>query len=181
MKNLFLLILTLFLVSHNVSSQNTKFIDSLKLELESRKTDDSIKVSILAMLHEKLMFSKPEEAKKYAEQELEISKKINYKKGLGAGNMHLGNYYANRIENDSAIYYFNKAKSYFKEINSQRGIIFINHSLASIEGIQGNYDNAIALNEENIKLILETEKGDSKIKFIGAQYSSLSYIYIYIY
>jgi non-homologous end joining protein Ku len=77
MKNLFLLILTLFLVSHNVSSQNTKFIDSLKLELESRKTDDSIKVSILAMLHEKLMFSKPEEAKKYAEQELEITSIFN--------------------------------------------------------------------------------------------------------
>ncbi|MBO6881725.1 MAG: hypothetical protein JJ870_14305, partial [Winogradskyella sp.] len=94
-------------------SQHKELIDSLKLELKKRTIDDSIKVSILTRLHEKLMFSKPEEAKQYALEELRISKKINYKRGLGVGNLHLGNYHSNRSENDSALYYYNKGKAYF--------------------------------------------------------------------
>ena len=176
-KFLFPLIALFFIQS--LCAQNTKLIDSLKLELESRKEDDSLKVMILTRLHEKLMFSKPEEAKAYAEKELEISKKINYTKGIAVGNMHLGDYYGNRSENDSALHYYTIAKQYFSKINSMRGLIFVNHSLSTIESSNGNLDNAIAISKENIKLITEHEKeGDAKTKFIGATYNSLSNIYI---
>ncbi|MFD1613909.1 tetratricopeptide repeat protein [Gelatiniphilus marinus] len=165
--------------SQLLCAQNTKLIDSLKLELESRKEDDSIKVMILTRLHEKLMFSKPEEAKAYAEKELEISKKINYRRGIAVGNMHLGDYYGNRSENDSALYYYTIAKEHFKAINSTRGLIFINHSLSSIESTNGNLDKAISITKENIELIKTHEKeGEPKTKFLGAQYNSLANIYI---
>ena len=75
MKNSSLIILILFITCQNISSQNTTLIDSLKSELVKRKENDSIKVMILTKLHEKLMFSKPEEAKMYAHMELDISKK----------------------------------------------------------------------------------------------------------
>ena len=172
-------ILAYTLIIQGVFSQNIVLIDSLKLELKNRKTDDSIKVSILTRLNEKLMFSKPEEAKQYALQELTISKKINYKKGLGIGNMHLGNYHSNRGENDSALYYFKLGKQYFKEINSVRGIIFTNHSIASIKRISGELDQAIALTKETLKSIQDNEvDGDLKTKFIGAQHNTLANIYI---
>lgn len=179
MKKSVLLFFVLTFTSYQIFTQNTKLIDSLKLELTARKTDDSLKVIILTKLHENLMFSTPEEAKKYAKQGLEISKKINYKKGLGIGYMHLGNYYSNRSENDSAYYYYNISKKYFEEIKSIRGLIFINHSLSTIEHQKGHFDKAIKINEENIKLINDHEKDDdSRKKFVGAQYVSLSNIYI---
>ncbi|OZV68435.1 tetratricopeptide repeat protein [Winogradskyella aurantia] len=160
-------------------SQQTKLIDSLKLELKNRSENDSVKVAILTLLHEKLMFSQPEEAKQYALQELEISKKINYIKGLGVGNMHLGNYHSNRGENDSALYYYNIGKQYFKAINSTRGIIFINHSISDIKRLNGEMDEAIALTKETLQSIKDNEAdGDLKTKFIGAQHNSLANIYI---
>ncbi|WP_229719368.1 tetratricopeptide repeat protein [Winogradskyella schleiferi] len=151
----------------------------MKLELKTRTVDDSLKVKILSKLHEKLMFSKPEEAKTYALKELEISQKIGFKKGIATGNMHIGDYYGNRNENDSALYYFNKAKQYFKDINSTRGLIFINHSLASIKESTGNLDEAIAITKETLTLIEEhEEEGDLKTKFIGAQHNALANRYI---
>jgi ABC-type lipoprotein release transport system permease subunit len=101
-------VITIFVIVafiQSAFSQQSKLIDSLKLELKNRNQNDSVKVMILTRLHEKLMFSQPEEAKQYALQEIEISKNINYKRGLGIGNMHLGNYHFNRGENDSALYY----------------------------------------------------------------------------
>lgn len=172
-------LLIFILISQCLNAQNTKLIDSLKQELGSRREDDSVKVMILTRLHEKLMFSKPEEAKIYAEQELEISKKIGYKKGIAVGNMHIADYYGNRSENDSALYYYNNAKQFFKEAGSNRGLIFVNHSLSALESTNGNLDKAVAITKENIELIKTHEKeGDSKTKFLGAQYNSLSNIYI---
>jgi tetratricopeptide (TPR) repeat protein len=169
----------IFIFSVSINAQNTKLVDSLKLELKNRKTDDSIKIKILTRLHEKLMFSEPEEAKTYALQELKISKEIGYKKGVGSGYMHIGNYYGNRSETDSALYYFNKAKAQFKDINSIRGLIFVNHSLSGIQESTGNLDEAIAITKETLTLIEENEKeGDLKTKFIGAQHNALANQYI---
>lgn len=160
-------------------AQNKALIDSLRTELKNRTTEDSVKVSILTLLHEKLMFSKPEEAKAYALEELRISRKINYLRGLGIGNMHLGNYFSNRSENDSALFYYNKGKEYFKETKNTRGIIFVNHSLASILRINGKLDEAIVLTNETLQSIRDNEEdGDLKTKFIGAQYATLANIYI---
>jgi tetratricopeptide (TPR) repeat protein len=167
------------LFSTNLYAQNTILIDSLKHELKNRKENDSVKVIILTKLHEKLMFSKPEEARAYALKELEISKQIGYKRGIAIGNMHIGNYYGNRNENDSALYYFNKAKKLFKDINSTRGFIFTNHSLSSIKQSTGYLNEAIAITKETLTFIEEhEEEGDLKTKFIGAQHTALANIYI---
>ncbi|GGD10704.1 tetratricopeptide repeat protein [Hyunsoonleella pacifica] len=176
--NLFLIQILLFSFSFGFS-QNTKLIDSLKTELTNRKENDSVKVMILTRLHEKLMFSKPEQAKLYAEQGLKLSKTINYTKGIAIGYMHRADYFANKSENDSALFYYNKSKTLFKDINNTRGLIFVNHSLSSIESSNGSLDNAIAITKENIELIKTHEKeGDAKTKFLGAQYVSLANIYI---
>ncbi|MCF7560096.1 tetratricopeptide repeat protein [Sabulilitoribacter multivorans] len=179
MKTLLLLFITLLFTSNVTYSQDTKLVDSLKNELKLRKEDDSIKVMILTRLHEKLMFSKPEEAKGYAKQELEISKRIGYKKGIAVANMHFGDYYGNRSENDSALHYYGVAKQHFKDVNSTRGLIFINHSMSTIKQLTGDLNGAIDLTKETLNLIKENEAdGDLKTKFIGAQHNALANIYI---
>ncbi|MCK0157564.1 tetratricopeptide repeat protein [Cellulophaga sp. F20128] len=169
----------LFLFSLCMHSQNTKRIDSLKSELQNRTQVDSITVALLSTLSEALMFSQPKEARSYALKEIETAKKIGFRKGIASGNMHLGNYYGNRNENDSALYYFNIAKKHFKEIKSTRGLIFINHSLSVIQESTGNLDEAIRITKETLKLIEEHEEdGDLKTKFIGAQHNALANRYI---
>ncbi len=179
MKFNILLLLVAVTITSLSFGQNTKIIDSLKLELESRKEDDSIKVMILTRLHEKLMFSKPDEAYNYAKKELEISKKINYTRGIAVGNLHIADYFGMKNQNDSALYYYNKAKTFFKEAKSNRGLIFVNHSMSTIESTNGNLDKAIFITKENIELIKKHEKeGEAKTKFLGAQFNALANIYI---
>lgn len=172
-------VLLFLIISTCLTAQQTKLVDSLRYKLNTNTTQDSVRVKILTQLHEKLMFSKPEEARAYALEELEISKRIGYKTGIATGYMHIGDYYGNRNENDSALHYYNKAKHYFKTINSTRGLIFINHSLSSIKESSGQLDEAIAITKETLEIIKKhEEEGDLKTKFIGAQHTSLANSYI---
>jgi tetratricopeptide (TPR) repeat protein len=176
-----LLLVFIFSCNSNLLSQNNrdKEIDSLQQVLNSHKAEDSIRVDILTDLNEKLMFSNPELAKKYAEEELKISQKINYQIGIGKGNLHLGNYFVNRNNNDSALHYYNKAKNIFVLQNNTRGIIFVNYSISDIERIKGNYDTAINMTKENLELINQNESNPiSRAKFSGAQHNSLAVIYM---
>ncbi|WP_103069528.1 tetratricopeptide repeat protein [Aquimarina sediminis] len=179
MRFLVLLVLTFILFIPELSAQDKKLVDSLKNVLNSYPHQDSTRVTILTLLHEKLMFSKPLEAKRYAEEELEISKKINYKKGIGKGLLHLADFYTNRNNSDSALYYYNEAKATFNDIGSYRGLLFSNHSIADILRSKGDFEGAIKLTQENLQLIEKEEKNNiAKAKFTGAQYNSLTNIYV---
>ena len=179
MKKLIHYALIIFIQFCTIHAQNEKLVDSLKKELSNRKIDDSIKVSILINLNKNLKYSKPEEAKSYALQGIKISNRINYKFGIAAGNMHIGDYYLNKSENDSALYYYDIAKKNFEDISYTRGLIFINHARSIVKETTGELDEAIAITKENLILIEETEDDDdpSKIKFIGAHHDALSIRY----
>ncbi|WP_343909575.1 tetratricopeptide repeat protein [Aquimarina litoralis] len=174
------LLITVFIFfTQLVISQNLKLIDSLKNALDNHSEEDSVRVDILTELHEKLMFSAPLKAKKYAEEELKISKKINYKMGIGKGLLHLGDFYNNRNNLDSALYYYKQAKEEFNNRNSYRGTLFVNYSMADILRSKGDFENAIHIILENLELIEGNEKVDkAKAKFKGAQYNSLATIYM---
>ncbi|WOD43791.1 tetratricopeptide repeat protein [Hwangdonia lutea] len=173
------LLLLFALIIYPLNAQNTTFIDSLKKQLSTQKDNSIEKVNTLTWLHEKLMFSKPEEAKSYADEVLSISKKINYDEGIAKGYMHLGHYFSNRSKNDSALYYLQKAKEKFTELEKTRGVIFINHSLSDIMKIKGNYDEAIKLAKDNLNLILNNpEPKKLQFKLIGGQHALISNIYI---
>ncbi|MEM9362131.1 MAG: tetratricopeptide repeat protein [Bacteroidota bacterium] len=171
--------LVLLLFSQTIASQNKKVIDSLEHLLSTHKTEDSIRVGILTELHENLMFSEPLKAKKYATEELNISKKINYQFGIAKGFMHLGDFYMNRNSTDSALYHYNKAKQVFIDINKARGIVFVNYSIAGLEKTAGNFEMAIKFVRENLTLIDKHEKNPIAIsKFSAAQYNLLANIYM---
>ncbi len=161
-------------------SQKKAEIDSL-ITVSDTISIDSLKAKIFGRLHELIMFSDPELAREYAIKGLNISRSINYQRGIAVGYMQIGNYFFNRAENDSASYYYQKALRKFEEINSVRGQIFAIHTLADIERIRGNYDSAIALVNKNIMLYENRDTTTSDLgqfNLIGAEYQVLGAIYM---
>ncbi len=179
MKKPIVFTLIILLSTQIINSQNKKIVDSLQILLANHPTEDSIRVDILTRLHEKLMFAKPMVAKKYAQEELRISQKIGYQSGIGKGLMHLADYYTNRSNTDSALYYYKRAKKVFALINKVRGIVFVNYSIADIERTSGNFQTAITILKENLKLIEENETHPKAIsKFSAGMYHSLGSVYM---
>ncbi|MDT0621612.1 tetratricopeptide repeat protein [Croceitalea vernalis] len=179
MKKYLVFTLLVFLFSQVLSSQNQEIVDSLKQLLANHPTKDSVRADILSDLHEKLMFAQPLIAKKYAEEELSISKRINYRTGIAKGYMHLADFYVNRNSTDSALFYYDNARNIFKALDYARGVVFVNSSVADIERGSGNFVKAIEMLNQNLVLIKENEKNPIAIsKFSGAQYNTLATIYM---
>jgi tetratricopeptide (TPR) repeat protein/DNA-binding CsgD family transcriptional regulator len=158
----------------------TKAIDSL-IEVTNKRPDDSLKVAGYGMLYEKLMFRDPEMSFNYARKEYGLSKKIGYKAGMAAGQLHFADYFKDRGEIDSARYYYSQSIQGYTEINSTIGILFVNHSLASFEQSLGNYDNALAFANRNIEIYenrdtVFTQHGGA-FNLIGAEYELLGGIH----
>ncbi|AKA36409.1 tetratricopeptide repeat protein [Flagellimonas lutaonensis] len=159
-------------------SQNQKYIDSLKTELKKESTNDSIKVVLLTMLHEKLMFSKPEIAKKYADQEIDIYKRTGSEFAYGLGNLHIGDYFYNKSMNDTALYHYQLAKTSFKKNNKTRGLIFVDFTLGDIYKSQGDYESALQIFTNSLIEIEQNIKDEPyKSQFLASSHLSIGSCY----
>ncbi|MDT7829558.1 tetratricopeptide repeat protein [Pricia sp. S334] len=164
-------------------SQNykyTKSIDSL-IEITNKRPDDSLKVAGYGTLYEQLMFRDPDMSFIYAKKEYALSKKIGYKPGIAAGQLHFADYFKDRGKIDSARYYYLQSIQGYTALNSTIGILFVNHSLASFEKSLGNYDSALALVNRNIEIYKNrdtvfTQHGGA-FNLIGAEYELLGGIH----
>ncbi len=160
-------------------SQWSKEVDSL-INTAEQLEEDTQKVARYGTLFEKLMFTDSDRALEFAKLEQSLAIKIGFKKGIAASTLHFGTYHENIGQMDSARYYFQDARKKFKEMNSPKGELFINHALASLEKKLGNYTKALAYYEANIAIYerpdLETTdlKGFNKI---GAEYQGLAEIH----
>lgn len=155
-------------------SQNQKYIDSLKTELQKESTNDSIKVVLLTMLHEKLMFSKPELAKKYADQEIDIYNRTGSEFAYGLGNLHIGDYFYNKSMNDTALYHYQLAKTSFKKNNKTRGLIFVDFTLGDIYKSQGDYESALQIFTNSLIEIERSIKDEPyKSQFLASSHLSI--------
>ncbi|HEY4112260.1 tetratricopeptide repeat protein [Puia sp.] len=112
----------------------SKLADSLKLLLQKEEQDTN-RVLLLAEIGTSYLFEKPEIGFTYAEQGLELSRTINYKRGeitclngLGHLNRVSGNYIA-------GIKYHMQALQISETINDQSGVAL------SYFGIAGNYED----------------------------------------
>lgn len=172
--------LTLLLMIHVSAQERQKELDSL-ITVAETLPDNEEKAQVLGRIHERMMFTDPELARKYAIEGFELSKSIDYAKGVANGYLQFGNYFFNKSENDSAASYYQMALRNFKDMNSVRGQIFANHSLASIENDKGNYDNAIEITKANIGLYNNRNREETDLKqfnLIGSEYEVLGSIYM---
>lgn len=93
-------------------------IERLKLLYKSTKSDTS-RVQILNQLYKELILSEPLQAKKYAEEALNISKKLNYAVGIAASSDNVGNVYYDQGAYLQALEYYLKSLEYKKKLGNK--------------------------------------------------------------
>jgi non-specific serine/threonine protein kinase len=113
-----------------------------------------------------------EQAKKYSEESLAISKEIGDKKGIVAAMNSLGSiaYYQGDYEQDKK--YSEESLAISKEIGDKKGIAISMNSLGNIAYYQGDYEQARKHYKES--LAFSKEIGDNKV--IAVSLNNLAYI-----
>jgi tetratricopeptide (TPR) repeat protein len=147
--------------------------DSLLLDLKNQK-EDSLKARTLFFLFNAAIYTNPEEAKTYAEEQLRISKKNNYKQPEGLANYNLGIYYNNKSAVDSASYFYKKALDSYKEINSITNIALAYGALSEVATKKGNYDESLTI-MDSVVAIYKTNDDHYRL---GNSYAQIGAIYM---
>lgn len=173
-------ILILVSVSSFTAAQtNSSKIDSLENVLKTLP-DDTNRVNTLIKLCGVLTYSDTKRVQGVADTTIELSQKLNFKKGEGKGYVYMG-YYYHRLGNEPrAIEFLLKALVIFESINDKQqiavcnnnvGVIYLSqddtkaalnhfHKALSTWTDQG-YKSGIARALGNIADVYETEKNDS--------------------
>jgi tetratricopeptide (TPR) repeat protein len=146
---LFLLFFILFTVQ-SWSQENLK-LDSL-LKVYKSQPDDSLKTKTLGNLYNMVLYNDPEAALRYAKEEIILSQKLKYRSGEAMGLYHLGVYFNNNNNIDSAKYYYDKSVVEFEQLGDLKGQVQVNHGLAILEYSKGNYDASLDILEKNIEI-----------------------------
>ena len=94
-----------FTITCTVFGQNKKYIDSLTSVYNNLNNDKS-KIKLAHSLFKIQIYRDIDIAKKYADEQLKLSKKIKYTKGEGTAYRDLAKYYRYASMPDSARYYF---------------------------------------------------------------------------
>lgn len=142
-------IIILILYSITCSAQGNRLVDSLKQALKGNT--DSIEVNILNRISYELSGDDNAGALKHARQALEISKNINYKKGVANANYNLGlteNFQGNYAQ---ALELLKKALGDYTQLNDKEGIANASNSIGVIYETYSLYDKAL----ENYLLALK--------------------------
>ena len=149
-----------FLCIVSLRGQQGAPLDSLLNEYKNHKEDTS-KVKTLARLYNVVLYNEPEMALKYAREELLLSSKLNYSKGIGWSTYHIGAYYLNAGSIDSARHYLNRSLEVYKKSGEEIRYASVLSSLAILEFSEGNYDKALI----NFDEVVEIDKKHSAYKY----------------
>lgn len=150
MKPIITILCLLIFVPYQANCQNTNYIDSLLVVYEQGITDTS-GLTVASRLFNYFLYRNPDNAKKFARQELQLSQSLNYSPGLISGNYHLGLLYNNISENDSASWYYQKSMTQAKRDSDFLWMAKINHAQAIITFYKGNLDEAMEMTRQTIK------------------------------
>lgn len=136
----FFLLFVLF--SFCLKAQDYIKIDSLNNYLTSAQ-EDSNKVKTLYELSIAYLYDDKEKSIFYANQTLEIAKKINYKKGIGLGYTTIANISNVYGDYDKGVEYYLKAIKTFEYLKQDKYVAYNSSYLADIHQILGNYQQAL--------------------------------------
>ncbi len=169
----FLCFVMLNFFSHEANAQSAK-IDSLLLSLKTAAEDTS-KVNTLNSLSRLYAdIAKYEPAMLYAQQALEQSGKLFYKKGEAASNNNVGVVYWQQGNNDKALDFFTKALNIYIEIRNKKGIANSYNNVGLVYWNLGNYEMAV----NNLLKALEIWEEIGDKGGIGMSYLNIGNIYM---
>src|SRR5690606_22948797 len=150
-------------------------LDSLKAIL-THPENDIQKAEVLNKIADLYKTKNPEETKKYAQEALALSKKINFIEAEGNAYINLGNYniitgnYPNALEN------FRLAKDLFEaasETNYKNELARVYGSIGIVFSEQSSYDKALQYHLKALKIY---ETGDDKPR-LARVYNNIGIVY----
>lgn len=118
----FFLILTLSCSIEGFCQNENAVLDSLLNELKTAK-EDTIKVDILDNIIWEYLSSDLDKALKYANEELELAKKLKFQKGISSGLTSLGNVYNRKGDYNLALKFHLEGLELNEKAKNNRGII----------------------------------------------------------
>ena len=167
---LFITLYSLQFVSAQNFTKNDKKVDSI-LKLVKTQPNDSVKVANIHFLFDYYVYKDTEKAKYYADEEIRISKKINYDTGIANGLYNYGVYYNTLDKPDSARVNYLKAHDIFENNKNYGGMFSASYGLAILEFNYGNHNEALELTEKNIDIYKNKIKDSVRL---AIQYDFLS-------
>ena len=168
------LFLILLCIPFFATSQGNNTRDSL-LGVYKDQPDGIEKVETINALFNATMYQDAALAKKYADEMLSLSQKIDYDKGVASSLYQLGVYHTNLNNIDSAKTYYNQSIALQDQVGDERTKTNAIDGLAILEYSQGNYPKALELLEETM-VFYKTAPMDSSS--IASTHSFRASIYI---
>ncbi len=147
-RSLFLLC-SILLLSLPATGMDLQDPDSL-LQVYRIQHADSAKVNTLHALFNWYLYNDPVKAKSYAAEQLQLSKEINYQKGIAQADYNFGVYYSNTNQVDSAKLFYHTALDIYQRLGHFASQAKVNYGLAILEYAIGNYDQALQILDSNI-------------------------------
>ncbi len=155
-----------------LTAQNAQ-LDSLINQLEQHSNEDIVRVNLLNDIAELKRSNEPEKSLSYAKEALELSNKLNFKKGKARSLQIIGTYNYNKYDYPIALDYYQKSLNISEEIEDKWGIARSYNRIGIIYKNQGNYPLALEnyFNSLKIKEELEDRKG------IARSYNNIGIVY----
>jgi serine phosphatase RsbU (regulator of sigma subunit)/DNA-binding CsgD family transcriptional regulator len=154
-KILVLFVICIFWNKNSIQSQSFE-IDSLLTELNQAK-EDTTKVNILNNISYQFYFVGDFDTElKYAEDALNLAKKLKWKKGIAHALKNIGSAYDDKGNYIEALEYYTQSIKLFEEIGSKKGIADTYNNIGSVYVNQGNYVEALKKYFSSLKIMEET-------------------------
>ncbi|OFX33146.1 MAG: hypothetical protein A2X08_11325 [Bacteroidetes bacterium GWA2_32_17] len=172
-KYIFLFIVAVLFLNYNnnIYSQNHRTIDSLIKVLHFQK-NDTLKVITLSNLCAEYVGNNPKIAKDYANQSLELSKKIDYKHGIAGAYNEFGLIYHDEGNFPLSLDYYLKSIKAHEENGDKYSANKVLTNIAVLYQDQGNYEKALEYYFKDIELNINKE-----ISHKGTVYNNIGIIY----
>lgn len=151
-----------------------RVVDSLYSALEKNPTRDSLRVSTLLQLCWHESTSHPEKHKAMAEEVIEISREINYRKGEASGIRSVGVYYLYNGNYDEAIKYVYDALRLFEKIPDLKGMGSCYQTIGSIHRQRSDFEKSKEFYEKAITVF----QNINNEKDLANTYNSLGVLHL---
>ncbi len=156
-----LLMLILFSSLSIVAQDANPLLDSLRQVL-SNSSDSPQKIDVLNDIAWELKFDDPEEARKYLAQAIELSNKIDYKKGAGQAYNNWGVVETIHENKSKAIANYEKALVIRQELDDKKGVASIYNNIGNLQSELEAYEDALISFQYSLR-IREELKDSQKI------------------